>query len=266
MLQTCHCHIAMSMYDNDLQRYGGLQSNDLNVIMYYDDDENDENFEIPNIVHSAYIDTSELTKYLVDHKNEFTVVSLNIQSINAKFNSLYALLVELAEKGWYFSTICLQESWPAVNSDVSFLEIPNYKMFHQGKSRCSNHGGLLTYVHCNFSATVRKQLRRSLLWEGQLIDIQGESLITPISISTYIDPPRIITIILPLKISLGSQPQLSPIWAKAITLPWQLVISILTFYNWTKEKNIMTSLNWCAQTVFILKLHYLPDLQTKVVV
>ena len=152
------------MYDNDLQCYGELQSNGLNVIMYNDDDENDENFEIPNIGHSAYIDTSELTKYLVDHKNEFTVLSLNIQSINAKFNSLYALLVELAEKELYFSAICLQESWLAVNSDVSLLEIPNYKMFHQGKSRCSNHGGLLTYVHCNFSATVRKQFRRSLLW------------------------------------------------------------------------------------------------------
>ena len=56
-------HIAMSMYDNDLQRYGGVQSNDLNVIMYNDDDENDENFEIPNIGHSTYIGTSELTKY-----------------------------------------------------------------------------------------------------------------------------------------------------------------------------------------------------------
>ena len=55
------------MYDNDLQCYGGLQSNDLNVIMYNDDDENDDN-EIPNIGHSAYIDTSELTKYLVNHK------------------------------------------------------------------------------------------------------------------------------------------------------------------------------------------------------
>ena len=33
------------MYDNDLQRYGGLQSNDLNVIMYNDDDENDENLK-----------------------------------------------------------------------------------------------------------------------------------------------------------------------------------------------------------------------------
>ena len=154
------------MYDKDLQHYGGLQSNDLNVIMYNDDNENDDNFEIPNIGHSAYIDTCELTKYLEDHTNEFTVLSLNIQSINAKFDSLYALLEELAEKELYFSAIRLRESWLAVNSDVSLLEILNYKMLHQGKSRCSNHGGLLNYVHCNFSATVRKQFRRSLLWEG----------------------------------------------------------------------------------------------------
>ena len=122
----------MSMYDNDLQRYGALQSNELNVVMY-DDDENGENFEIPNIGHSAYIDTSELTTYSEHHKNEFTILSLNIQSINAKPHSLNALLVELADKGLYFSAICLQEIWLVVNSEVSLLEIPNYKMFHQGK-------------------------------------------------------------------------------------------------------------------------------------
>ena len=156
--------------------------------MYNDDDENDENFEIPNIGHSAYIDTSELTKYLVVHKNDFTVLSLNIQSINTKFNSLYALMAELSEKELYFSAICLQESWLAVNSDVSLLEIPNYKMLYQGESRCSNHGGLLTYVHCNFSATVRKLFSRSLLWEGQLIDIKGESLIAPSIFNIYRPP------------------------------------------------------------------------------
>ena len=159
-------------------------------LMYNEDDANDENFEIPYIGHSAYIDTSELTKYLEDHKNEFTVLSLNIQSIIAKFNSLYALLVELAEKELYFSAICLQESWLAVNSDVSILDIPTYKMLHQGKSRCSYHGGLLTYVHCDFSDTVRKQFRRSLVWEGQLIDIKGESLTAPINIFNIYRSPK----------------------------------------------------------------------------
>ena len=196
----------MSMNDNELQCYRGSQSNDLNVVMYNDDDVDDENFEIPNIGHSAYIDTNELSRYLEDHKKEFTILSLNIQSINAKFNSLYALL---ADKGLYFSAICLQESWLAVNSDVSLLEIPNYKMFHQGRSRCSNRGGLLTYIHCNFSVVVRKHFRRSLIWEGQLIDIKGESLTTPMSIFNINRPPRTIITMPTLKISLGSWPQSS---------------------------------------------------------
>ena len=63
-------------------------------------------------------------------------------------------------------------------------------MLHQGKSRCSYHGCLLTYVHCDFSATVRKQFRRSLVWEGQLIDIKGESLIAPINIFNIYRSPK----------------------------------------------------------------------------
>ena len=38
--------------------------------MYNDDDGDDENFEIPNISHSVYIDTNELSRYLEDHEND----------------------------------------------------------------------------------------------------------------------------------------------------------------------------------------------------
>ena len=141
-------------------------------------------------ISAAYIDANELSRYLEDHQKEFAILSLNIQSINAKINSLYAFLADLADSGLYFSAICLQESWVTVNSDVSLLEIPNYKRFHQGRSRCSTRVGLLTYIHCNFSAVVRKQFRRSLIWEGQLIDIKGESLKTPISTFNIHRPPK----------------------------------------------------------------------------
>ena len=55
----------MSMNDNGLQCFKGSQSNDLNVVMCYDKD--DDNFEIPNISHYAYIDTNELSRFLEDH-------------------------------------------------------------------------------------------------------------------------------------------------------------------------------------------------------
>ena len=57
-----HCHIVVYMCDNDIPRCGEPQSNDLNEIMYDDDDENDENFCIPKIGHFSYIDTSDLAK------------------------------------------------------------------------------------------------------------------------------------------------------------------------------------------------------------
>ena len=103
---------------------------------------------------------------------------MNIQSIIAKFTSLYALLVDLADKRLYISAICPEKSWLSVNSEVSLLQIPNHKMkmFHQGKSRCSNRGGLLTYGNCKYScvpAVIRNQFRRALIWEDQLIDQRG---------------------------------------------------------------------------------------------
>ena len=58
----------MSMDDNEFKCYRGSQSNNRNVVMYNDDDGDDENFEIPNISHSVYIDTNELSRYLEDHK------------------------------------------------------------------------------------------------------------------------------------------------------------------------------------------------------
>ena len=46
----------MSMNDNELQCHRVSQSNNLNVVIYNDDDGDAENFEIPNSGHSACIE------------------------------------------------------------------------------------------------------------------------------------------------------------------------------------------------------------------
>ena len=73
---------------------------------------------------------------------------------------------------------------------VSLFSIPNYQTFHQGKSRCSNHGGLLTYVHTYFTASVRKSCRTSSIWEGLFIDLIGEYLPKRITIGNLYRHPR----------------------------------------------------------------------------
>ena len=83
-------------------------------------------------------------------KEIFTVFSLNIQSINTKFDYLSALVNDLSGKGIGFSAICLQESWLSKEEDVNFFKIPNYNIIHHDKT-CSGHGGLIIYLHENYT-------------------------------------------------------------------------------------------------------------------
>ena len=78
--------------------------------------------------------------------NDFTILTLNIQSINAEFDNLNPVINNLSSMGLYFGAICLQETWPSSDADVSLLHIPGYKLIHQG-SRCTRHGGLVIYLY-----------------------------------------------------------------------------------------------------------------------
>ena len=68
--------------------------------------------------------------------------------------------------------ICQQETWTSKKDDVSLFHLPNYKLFHTGKS-CSSHGGLFMcmYVHERFKATQFYMAFTSTTWEGQCVKI-----------------------------------------------------------------------------------------------
>ena len=80
----------------------------------------------------------------------FCVLSLNCQSLNSKFEQLYLLVEELKQNKFEFSAICLQETWLESEADLSPFQIPGYTCVHQGK-RCSQHGGLITYIHHDYN-------------------------------------------------------------------------------------------------------------------
>ena len=122
----------MSLEYSILSNFGGPVVNNLNHIFGNLDDLSADT-EIPS--HATYI-----------AKEHFTVFSINIQSINAKFDYLSALVNDLSGKGIGFSGICLQESWLSKEEDVNSFKIPNYNIIHPGKT-CSGHGGLIIYLH-----------------------------------------------------------------------------------------------------------------------
>ena len=100
--------------DNDLQEnilkhIGGTSQNNLNHILQNFVDSSDE---IRTFYESPYIEITYLEKkHLFPVKDQFSILSINIQSLNAKFDSLVLMLSLLKERGLAFTAICLQETW-----------------------------------------------------------------------------------------------------------------------------------------------------------
>ena len=78
-----------------LINYGGIDTNSLlSVTNMFEDDNN----EINLIKQSRYFSIDDLISCLNNSHESFNIMSLNIQSINAKFNSFTALIDLINEK------------------------------------------------------------------------------------------------------------------------------------------------------------------------
>ena len=130
----------------------------------------DRDFEVQTFDDSSYIDIYSTTDNLKPHEKSSFLVSLNIQSMNAKFDKLTTLLPYLNESNFMFSAICILETWLGNDQDISLFEIPGYNLIHKGKS-CSEHGGLIIYLNEEFTYNHRKLYNQSNLWEGLFIDV-----------------------------------------------------------------------------------------------
>ena len=82
----------------------------------------DADHEIVNFCNSRYITFSDTASIFQNSHNEFITLSLNVQSINAKFNQLYPIVSKLSSMGLYFGAICLQETWLTSDADLSLLK------------------------------------------------------------------------------------------------------------------------------------------------
>ena len=137
--------------DETLRNIGGKSKNDLNEIL---NNFTDTDFEIDIFSESPYIDINSLSEQLIPHTKKFSVLSVNIQSINAKFDKLLALITYLNNKNFMFSAICIQESWLKQGQDISLFQIPGYNLINQPKV-CSEHGRLIIYLNREFTHNVR---------------------------------------------------------------------------------------------------------------
>ena len=143
--------------------------------------------DINVIKHSPYFTESDFYK-LHSSKGSFSVMSLNCQSINAKFDE-FQLFINRINKFNPIGAICLQETWTSESDDISLYEISNYNLFHRGKL-CCNHGGLFIYVHNIFQAEPTHFDFSCTNWEGYCVKLtQSQPYTKHYTIANVYRPP-----------------------------------------------------------------------------
>lgn len=178
----------VDMADTALQiDTGGRQHNSLNDVLQFSEDDNLN--ELNTIPCSPYLDTDQLHDFLRSNESNFTTLSLNMQSLNAKYDALSIVINNLHIDNLHFSVIALQETWLDCNQDTNMFNLPNYKLITQGKS-CSHHGGLAIYLHKDFSYSIHAQVTTSNIWEGLAIEISSKLLHRNITLLNIYKPPK----------------------------------------------------------------------------
>ena len=125
------------------------------------------------IEHSKYYNDVDFRDVLHNANSKISILSLNSQSINAKFDQLKLFLDNVIMESPIL-VICIQESWAHEGIEMSQFFLPNYTMIFENR-RLSTHGGLIMYIHDDFAY---KELNKEIilsstsnLFESQFVEI-----------------------------------------------------------------------------------------------
>ena len=139
--------MTISKLGNELlKNVGGTDLNNLNEIIkiFTLDEDHQETFSTSNCY-----DIDSLIKSCIEKKPSLSVLSLNIDGLNTKFNQLTAFLSILDDSGFRFNAIMLQQTMLPKTIDDKLLNtynIPGYHPpIHQGYE-CGRKGGLMIYL------------------------------------------------------------------------------------------------------------------------
>ena len=170
-----------------LNHRGGYLKNNLSHILR---NMEDLDVTISCATESPYVNPADFVTYISNFKNQFCILSVNIQSIRSKFYSLNVFLRSLAENNFFFNVICVQESWVSKDfvNDRSF-DIPGYNAFFL-PSTCTAHAGLITYVLDNYECMNLNVYNASPAWECLPLKIYNWGLKKPVTILNIYRPPR----------------------------------------------------------------------------
>ena len=114
-------------------------------------------FNTHDFTNTTYF-TRETLKAMIKENIDisFSVLNLNIRSLNKNFESVKNLLVEI---NFCFKVICITESWcsddPHTNNRY---QLRNYLSIHQGRKNDKTGGGITIFIHKQLLYNIRHDL------------------------------------------------------------------------------------------------------------
>ena len=100
-------------------------------------------------------------------------ISLNIRSINENYTE-FRLLIERLNENNPLTVICLNECWLESTQNMTDFHLQGYELLFTTEKSCG-HGGLMIYVHNQFSAKPIDINENIHGWERQYIELSHKS-------------------------------------------------------------------------------------------
>ena len=143
------------------------------LIHLLDNNATDDNNEAPIIKHSAYYGENKFSTMLAN-KASLSILSGNIQSINAKFDEFQSFVLRVNTFHPISAIhVCLRECW-FNEKDTNFINLFNlrgYTMVHQTK-QCCGHRGLIIYINNQFKYKLVDTIKQeATVWEYLCIEL-----------------------------------------------------------------------------------------------
>ena len=156
----------------------------------YDDDNGDSYSGLSSLQHSYYCTTNDFAE-TINVTNGVSILTLNCQSLSAKFDKLILMLKSVDYK---IDVICLQETWCIKQSQYELLQFDNYNCV-TSCSRVTKHAGLVTYIHKDFNYEEKHVGHQSDIWESQFIEITNEKKLNKrVIICNFYRPPKTLNV------------------------------------------------------------------------
>ena len=149
----------------------GDLSDRTSLIHLLDNNDSEDDNEAHIVKHSPYYNETDFSK-LLQKKAGLSILSVNIQCVNAKFDEFQAFVDRINVKS-PINVICLQECWLKHTDNVTMFNLTGYEMVHQA-GRCCAHGGLIIYIHNELEHTVLSEINTSSTgWEYLCVQVRG---------------------------------------------------------------------------------------------